>query len=378
MNKKEILIIFPNEWLAYTPTVLNIVAKLKDSFEIKVLAIDDGLYNNNNLVAQEFQFIKVNKIVRQLVKFIDLFSFKLGKFTVRGTKFYQFVKIALIYYNLKKICRDNANSEIIAVDSMGLFIAQKLFKKCHFLSLEPHKDYLFRKSDLSRIESAIAHSEERYDYLFKESSINAFIIPNSPIFENGLEPKQYPSSPCRGIFFGNATQRNGIYYCLDAIRSSEDISITVKGAMSPEVRENIFQNYSDLIDSGQLEIDNTYLQQEEIIEYLSRFWFGFCFYNFGYVDEVTHFNFTSVPSGKMFNYYAAGVPVIGSNILGLKSVRDFDAGILLDKPSPETIFLAIKQILIEHQKYRQNCLKAAEHFDFDKSVNKFKEYLLLK
>ena len=375
---KKILIIFPNEWLAYTPTILNLVSQLKNDFEITVLAINDGEYNNQNLKQKEFQFIEVNRFFRKVVSLVNLFSMKLGKIAIRGAKFYQLGKIFLLYHHVKRYYQTEKNCEVIAVDSMGLFVAQKVFSECHFLSLEPYKDYFFRKSDLTRIESAIAHSEERYDYLFKESSIKAFIIPNSPAYKNDIVLESYPQLPYRGIFFGNATPRNGIYFCLDAIRSSTDISITVKGAMAPSVRETVFKDYQDLIDSGKLEIDNNYIQQEKIVEYLSQFWFGFCFYNFGYVDEVTRFNFISVPSGKMFNYYAAGVPVIGSNILGLKSVSDFKAGILLDEPSPKSILMAVKQIMSEHQEYRQNCLKAAEYFDFDKSANKFKQYLLLK
>jgi len=376
--KKKILIVFPNEWLAYTPTILNIVYKLKNSFEIKVLAISDGVYSNHNLIEKEFEFIKINKFLGGTISFLDKFSVKLGKIRIRGSKFHQLVKIALLYYNLKEYYQTSKDYEVIAVDSMGLFVTQKIFKKCHFLSLEPYKDYLFEKSDLTRIESVIAHSEERYNYLFEESSIKAFILPNSPPLESDKAHWYYPKEPCQGIFFGNATPRNGIYFCLDAIRKSEKVSIVIKGTISPSVREKIFQDYRDLIDSGKLKIDSSYVQQEKINEYLSKFWFGFCFYDFGYVDEVTRFNFVSVPSGKMFNYYAAGVPVIGSDILGLKSVRDFNAGILLKTPSPKAINIAIKQVINQHHQYRENCFKAAEHFDFNKSLEKFKEYLLQK
>ena len=62
MNKK-VLIIFPNEWLAYTPTVLNMVTKLSDVFEIKVLAIDDGNYRSNEINSDQFEFVKVNRVL---------------------------------------------------------------------------------------------------------------------------------------------------------------------------------------------------------------------------------------------------------------------------------------------------------------------------
>lgn len=379
--KKKILIIFPNEWLSYTPTLLNLVHKLKESFEIQVFTIDDGLYNNQSITQKEFEFIKIGQTLREFIFLTEKISLNFGKIRLRGSKFYQFLKIILLYRKARKFYKKNPDCEVIAIDSMGLFVAQRLFTKCHFLSLEPYKDYLFKQSNWNQIESVIAHSEERYKHLFGESPIKTFIIPNSPPLENNKLNKvhqYYPKLPYRAVFFGNATPRNGLYFCLEAIRRLDYISLVVRGKVSSGDRQKILREYGDLIKSGKLKIDDCYLQQEEIIEYLSKFWLGFCFYDFSYVDEVTRFNFISVPSGKMFNYYAAGVPVIGSDILGLKSVRDFNAGVLLKIPSPEAIVTAIEQILGQHNQYRENCFKAAEHFDFNKSAELFKEYLLQK
>lgn len=378
--KKKILVIFPNEWLSYTPSLINLVEKLSFYFDVKVHAIDDGYYNNNLLNKQEFCFIRIDKKLTKLILALNKLSISQGNIKISGSKIYQVLKAILIYLSIWKIKNRYIDYEVIAVDSMGLFIAQKLFDKYHFISLEPYKDYFFRKANLTRIESVIAHSDERYNHLFgdTEQPIKKFIVPNSPYFLTNNQNLQNPLKPVRGIYFGNATPRNGLYFCLDAIRGIKHVGLTVKGKISDEDRQRILEEYRDLIKSGQLQVDNGYLQQEEIVKYLSKFWFGFCFYDFSHVDEVTRFNFESVPSGKMFNYYAAGVPVIGSDILGLKSVKDFNAGVLLEKPTQKSISYAIDIVLKEHDKYRNNCLKAAEYFDFDKAVQPFKNYLLSK
>lgn len=103
---------------------------------------------------------------------------------------------------------------------------------------------------------------------------------------------------------------------------------------------------------------------------------GFCFYDLNHTDETTSFNFISVPSGKLFNYYAAGVPVIGSDLLGLKSVKDFQVGILLKNISTENIAIAMESIASQHRRFSENCLAAAAYFDFDTAVEPFKSYLL--
>ena len=366
-KSKKILIVFPNEWLSYTPTLLNLIEYLSTTFEVKAFAIDDGSYSNENIKSDCIIFIKVNYLLSKI-------AITMEKYFPKGYRIRQIIKFLLLYTRLRKYEAD----EIIAVDSLGLYISQKIFKKCHFLSLEPYKDFLFRQCNLNKIESVIAHSKERYDFLFNTVKPKYFILPNSPIYDSEKLSTLQPVKPPKAIFFGNATPRNGVYLCLEAFRSIKNISLVIRGSLSPRDREKILSEYEDLLESGILSIDEQYIRQTEVTEYISQFSIGFCFYDFNYVDEVTRFNFISVPSGKMFNYYAAGVPVIGSDILGLKSVKDFNAGILLKTPSSETIVDAIKQIMNQHDLYRDNCLKAAKHFDFNKSVKHIQEYLLQK
>lgn len=361
--KKKLLIIFPNEWLAYTPTVLNLVSKLADSFDIRVIAIDDGSYKNNELIRKEFEFIKIDSSIIKTTKFINKF--------IGNAKLYQLIKLIMLFHRIRNYKAD----QIIAVDSMGLWIAQKVFKRCHFLSLEPYKDIFLGQCKPELIESVVTQSQERYDYLFKGINLKRFFIQNAPSF-NSQDRTYRETQPKKAIYFGNANPRNGIYFCIEAVKNIKDISLTIKGTISREVREVIDTRYSDLIKSGKIVIDNSYVKQEDVIEYLSAFYVGFCFYDLSHTDKKISFNFISVPSGKLFNYYAAGVPVIGSDLLGLKSVKDFQSGILLKDVTAESIATALESIASQHKKIRENCLKAAAHFDFDAAVEPFKDYLL--
>ena len=77
----------------------------------------------------------------------------------------------------------------------------------------------------------------------------------------------------------------------------------------------------------------------------------------------------------MFNYFAAGVPVIGIDIPGLQPVRDFDCGVLTKDMQPESIKNAIVEIESRFDYYSENCLRAAAHFSFDKMAEPFLDYL---
>jgi len=362
---KRVLIIFPNEWLAYTPTLLNLVTKLSDSFEIKVLAIDDGRYKSSEIYSENFEFLRVQPMVVKLNAFLEK---KLGT-----AKLYQLTKMALLFFAAKSY--KGWADEVIAIDSAGLWVAQRIFGKCHFMSLELFNDKLFQQCDLTLIESVIIQSQERYDYLFGDRTIKTFLIQNSPPYQadSSIE-SSVPSE--RAIFLGNANSRNGAYVCIEALRSIDNLSLTVKGSISNEDKLRIETSYGELLDSGRLAIDDHYIKQDDIIAYLSQYYVGFCFYDLSCTDDVTQFNFISVPSGKLFNYYAAGVPVIGSNLPGLSSVKEFETGILLDCISAEEILHALNYIDANHQRLRENCFKAAVHFDFNSAVKPFEEYLL--
>ena len=367
VTKRRILIIFPNEWLAYTPTILNLIPKISDAFDIKVLAIDDGNYKNSEIGGDGFDFIRVSPII-----------LKLHAFTMKrlgSSKFYQLAKMALIFFAARAY-RGWAD-EVIAVDSAGLWIAQKIFGKCHFMSLELFKDRLFEECDLELIESVIIQTQERYSYLFGDLDIRTFLIQNSPPYQPGSTSREFSNSK-KAVFFGNANPRNGAYFCIEAMRGIGDLSLTIKGTISSEDRQYIESRYGDLLNDGRLVIDDIYVRQEAIVEYLSQYHVGFCFYDLNCTDEVTRFNFVSVPSGKLFNYYAAGVPVIGSNLLGLKSVQDFEAGVLIEDLSTSQVLQALKYVDEHHEQLSKNCLKAAAHFDFNLAVQPLKDYLLAK
>jgi glycosyltransferase involved in cell wall biosynthesis len=77
----------------------------------------------------------------------------------------------------------------------------------------------------------------------------------------------------------------------------------------------------------------------------------------------------------MFKYFAAGVPVVALETIGAKPIAEFDCGVLVKDLKPESILRATERIESNFEYYSQNCIKAAEHYSFDKTAKPFVDYL---
>jgi glycosyltransferase involved in cell wall biosynthesis len=352
---KNALIVFPDEWLAYSPTIINIIRILRDrKWNLKVIAFDNGIFND--LVEYEFtSTIKVNKYLFYILRILRLYAP------------YKFIALILKLSFLNK-----EHDLVIGVDSVGFLAARTFFKKTTFLSLEAKRDIFHRMSCGCEIENIIIQTTERKEYLFGDDSKHKiFYVQNSPIIR---ERKETQRTGRKLIYIGMIGPSHGVEFCIRSLpKLGDEYSLTLKGKYIAEgYRNKLKKKYSDYLDSGRLIIDNAYTDQEHILDYLAAYDIGFCFYDLS-IAYLQDFNLVSCPSGKLFNYYAAGIPVIGNSIIGLKSVNDFSAGILLDDISPESISCAIKEINRSYDLYAANGLRAADQLDFSKSFGRFLE-----
>ena len=156
------------------------------------------------------------------------------------------------------------------------------------------------------------------------------------------------------------------YHCLNYLNTYKDEVLTIQGAIMPKDIERVDKEYKNLIEENRLRINKKYLENDEVVTFLSNYEIGFCFYNFDVpVIRDNYFNYASAPSGKMFKYIAAGVPVVASNILGFKFVNEFQCGVLVDSLDTEEIRNAIMKVRSNYNFYVQNSIKAAKFYSFD-------------
>jgi len=354
-KERSILIVFPDEWLQYSPSVLNLYHCCNEQFNTKLIYIDNGKFSNTGLVE-------------------DYANIKIGKFAAyfwRKTLGYKFYKVLRLFFTLLFVkLFDKKYDTVIAIDSSGYAITKLFFSNAVYFSLETEKDVYYKISQRLGIETLLIQSKERKEFMIgDDENVEVFYIQNAPIInENQVLYKEKKQKQI--LYMGNIEFGYGLEQFIECIKELDNTyTLTLKGIKNEKYFNWLHEKYGDLIQSDKLLFDFTYVAQENIIEFVSRFYIGITGYDIELAKKS--FNYFSSPAGKLFNYYAAAVPVIGIDIIGLKSVKDFNAGVLIDEVKADKVKQAIRTIEDNYDTYSANCLAAAKEFDFKKAFDNF-------
>lgn len=376
MNSKEnVLILFDGSHLAYSPTTLQLHAELVKKYDVTITALHPDGYNGqeaniSNILYHKCFRVKGRYFFWALFQLWLPFSkhakvFRKNKLTYKDY-FFKFLFI-------KKTIASKKFKRIICVDNSYVFFCSLLKTNVDFLSLELTVNaHLIPLVDRSIINCVIIQSQERFNYLFKNERLKTFFIQNAPVYkEDVLKNKRE-----KLIYAGSAIKILGFYHCLNYLNKYSHEKMVVQGAIFDEDRKRVNKEYSNLLKENRLSIDNAYLQNDEVVEFISNFEIGFCFYDFddSFMQEH-YFNYMSAPSGKMFKYLAAGVPVVCSSIPGFQFVGEFQCGILIDNLEEDVIRNALLTIRADYDFYVQNAIKAAKFYSFEKSVAPYLEFI---
>ena len=151
-----------------------------------------------------------------------------------------------------------------------------------------------------------------------------------------------------------------------------EFKMTIKGKVPEDVNIVIKKDYHSLTHSGQLIVNSEFMENDEFITYISDYSIGLCFYDLKDVF-FGNFNYRTAPSGKLYKYLAAGVPVIAIDIPGFDDVREYNAGILIDKLDPQSLKNAVDTIVLNYDVYRNNAIKLAIKNSFENTSKGFLE-----
>jgi glycosyltransferase involved in cell wall biosynthesis len=376
MNKRErILIIFDGSHLAYSPTTLQLYEEFSKKYDVTVIAQTPEGYNGQEAPIQGIQYLRV---YNRKDRYFWLLLFPIALLFSKTARTFKKNKVSykdyfFRYLPIKKTIRENKFKRIICVDNRYLFFCSLLGVKVDWVSLELClNEHLIPLVNRAVINCVIIQSEERYHYLFGQEKLPLFYIQNAPPYEERTPKKERKSL----IYAGSTIAALGFYYCLDFLVKYPEEKLTVLGAFFEADKERVNREYRELLDSKRLTIISKYLENNEVVEFLSDFEIGFVFYNFE--DELLkehYFNYKSAPSGKMFKYIAGGVPVVCSDISGFAFVKEFNCGVLISDLSPDSIKQAIQTIRSNFDMYVQNSLKAAEHFAFDRAIIPYLKFI---
>ena len=373
--KKKLVILFNGPHLSYSPTTIGLYDELSHCFDVTIVAQNPKYFNNKPLPNKKVFYLNrldsrndywINKVRSKVRAVFDKDVGFLRKNKVGPDFLYEFVLI-------KDFLIKEKPDLIIAVDFRNLWYTEILKKEVEFLSLEiDENDEFYKRCSFENIDSVVIQTKERYEHLFDDRKLKTFFVQNAPVYQDASIINNHSRKGL--IYCGTAWNAFGFYHCLNFLEQFPEYTLNVKGALLDDDRTTVETKYQNLLSNKRVMVDDAYLDEKQLTNYLRRFRIGFCFYNFE-VEWVNKFNYYSAPSGKMFKYLAAGVPVVGQNILGLNPVKEFDCGVLIEDLTPDSIKRAIDKIENNFDYYSSNCLAAAKHYSFDKMTKPFVEYL---
>lgn len=376
--KKKVVILTLNDYIIYQPTILNLYDFLSPHFEVTVVSFQPQYVTKQKDETRNIIYLKTDYWATQLYQKTD---FILSKAVGVARRFLPKLNYHYLYYNhylpnllktsLKKL--DLGVDIVIAVDLAALHVAQELYGSVHFLSLEidNQSNSYYKKIDHNKIKSVFIQSQMRSDYLFPHARLRTFIVQNAPVFDGKRAEVEGRKD---FIWAGTIDRRFGVLDCIRFFDRYAQYRLVLKGGRDRKTMMVIDRDYNHLVQAGRIHINQDYLPADAFIDFISGFRIGFCFYAWDMIRAS--FNYQTAPSGKMFMYFAAGVPVIACNIPGFSFVKDFGAGVLIDDYEPATIYRAIMEIEANYKQYSDACYRAAEYFSFDRNVEPYIQFLL--
>ena len=361
---KKVTILFPDEHLPYSPSVLNLQKNLSKEFDTTIVGFSNRQFKK---LQQPFiKYLDVPFIQKKIYGLINRFSKKYGR------EILAHIKKGLVQKNFNYFKVEH----VIVTDLIGLWLVEKMpINKLHLLSLElTWNTFNFsKKVDFTRVTSIIIQSPERLKYLASGFKNKVFFIqnaPSEPSFKRVIETAKTDL-----IFTGTALEKFGFIACLKFLIQYPEYTLTLQGKLLDAEATIISEHFNQLKVENRLIIESTYLSESELIKKVSNYRIGFCLYDFNF-NEINNINYFTAPSGKMFTCFAAGVPLVGINIPGLKPILDFNAGFLIDNLQPSSIKQAVDEIEINYSSMVQGCYNAAEHFNFENAVKPFVNFLI--
>lgn len=373
-ERKKILILFEGAHIAYSPAISQLHNELIKYLDVTILTSNPLEFSENIDLSYNMQFYKYRSgPVRYFYKIFYhiLLLFNKEARLIESMFKNNYQEYFFRFLKMKKAIYSKEYDFIICVDLKNLFFVNVVLKKrsC-FFSLEVcYSEKVLPFIDTDLIDSVIIQSQIRYEYLFGNIKIITFYIQNAPTFNRHLIKGKRAGL----IYSGTAWKPFGLEFCLNYLAENSKERLMIAGTIKDDLIEKNAK-YRELLIQNRLLINKQYIPDAGVVEFISDFEIGFCFYDFE-IEWINNFNYQSAPAGKMFKYLAAGVPVVCNKIVGFDFVNEFKCGICIDTFDPESIKRAIEQIRSDYGSYVVGAINAASHFSFDKAIIPFLDHV---
>lgn len=370
---KRIHIAFPYIHLAYSPTVLKIASLFKDKgYSVFIITLEPDVTFSSKTIND----YNIYYLPKQRPKH-NFFSRLLNKvsFIYKRDDDNELLYSPDVWWMVNYFQSIEISDLVIAVDFKALWCVQKAGISPHFLSTEIFDNDIFRdKITKNKIKSILIQSRERLQYLFGNDVENKiFYIPNSPVFKP-LKQKKIEFS-YNFVYCGSAALEFGIIAIFDFLVDYPKSTLTLIGALPLNTKEVLEGDYHFLVTEKRLIIDENYYDESDLPKLLSNFDIGFCFYDYQRYPVVRKFNYMTAPSGKLYQYFNAGIPVITNYIPAFEFLESRNAGIRVKFMTANSIYTAIEYLKNNYEEYSNNSKLLSREFDFNDAIMPFWEYV---
>lgn len=366
--KRKLVIVFPDDWLPFSPTTLNVYDQLSRDWSVELLTFRNRKDTWGLDQSRQVRLISTWNWAEKILDRMDKgFRFFIGR-TLQLKRRFRAIQIMSVAGRMKA-------QVWVTVDTHAAWALQKLGKSVHLISLELYdRDPFIAKLKSDRIRSVLIQSKTRLVSLAPHVIDPVFVVQNAPVFPGPQAGNKWNER--NGLVMsGSCIPEFGLNIVLKWFRQNSQEKLAFHGTIWPSDESSIRGEFTHEIEKGNLNLSLGYMSSAQLLTYLHQYRIGFCFYDLRF-EDVNQFNFWMAPSGKLFHYFAAGVPVIATDLPGLQVVREYNTGVLIRDDDPRTIRAAIEHIHANYDEMVQNCYKAAAEFSFDKALEPFRHYLL--
>ncbi|MCM0606492.1 MAG: hypothetical protein KA715_10415 [Xanthomonadaceae bacterium] len=366
--KRKLIIVFPDDWLPFSPITLNLYDQLSKDWNVEILTFRNKRDPWGLDQSRQLRLVKTWNLVERVLDFVDKgFKFVLGR-TLQLRRRFRAIQIISVASRMKAHIW-------VTVDTHAAWALQKIGRSVHLVSLELYdRDPFVSKLKAEKLRSVLIQSKTRLVSLSPHVIDPVFVVQNAPVFPGPQTGNKW-NERSGLVMSGSCIPEFGLNIVLKWFRQNTTEKLAFHGTVPSSDELLIRSEFSNELTRGNLSLSLDYMGSKQLLEYLHQFRVGFCFYDLRF-EDMNQFNFWMAPSGKLFHYFAAGVPVIATDLPGLQVVREYNTGVLIRDDDPRTIRAAIEHIQANYDEMVQNCYRAAAEFSFDRALEPFREYLL--
>ena len=358
MKYKGIVVVaFPYEWICYSQMVLGLCRSIVDrGYKVYVVYVripGSQWPAPNEEIGIDFSEVRINQVIWKIMSQVTL---------IRDI----YLSVALFFEVEGLKSRGSKAIISLGVDNVGfLSISRGDLSRKVFVSHELSRDLPLRLCKLLGVENLITQSFSRREYLFSHRRApRTWIVPNSSDFSasGSMVSKRCPGASIRLVYIGNIIKEHSIEAMIKATESTANATLHLHGPCSEQYMSYIWSSYGSLREANRLSMSTEYLDEPELTRLLQRFEIGFCLYDLRRCEY--DFNYESSPSGKLHLYANCGIPVIGSDILGLHEIASKEFGRLVKENEPGEICEAIHDIVDNYEDYSRAAKAFADQHSF--------------